>query len=56
MIIEHELLRMNSILKNKVICLKKQGYKTEPAFCKLLGISGDPYTELIQFGFKKLNS
>ncbi|TYS69311.1 DUF4269 domain-containing protein [Sutcliffiella horikoshii] len=30
--------------------LKQQGYKTEPAFCKLLNISGDPYEGLLLFG------
>ncbi|SDZ84142.1 protein of unknown function [Thalassobacillus cyri] len=53
MIIEYELLKNNSTLKDKVIGLKKQGYKTEPAFCELLDISGDPYEGLIQYGIKE---
>ncbi|WP_406945989.1 DUF4269 domain-containing protein [Halobacillus sp. SY10] len=53
MIIEHELLKDNPTLKGKVIDLKKQGYKTEPAFCKLLGIAGDPYEGLVQYGIKE---
>ncbi|MFC0524955.1 DUF4269 domain-containing protein [Pontibacillus salicampi] len=53
MIIEYELLKDNPTLREKVIELKKQGYKTEPAFCKLLGIAGDPYEALIQYGIKE---
>lgn len=53
MIIEYELLKNNPTLKDKVIELKKQGYKTEPAFCKLLGIAGDPYIGLVQYGIKE---
>lgn len=50
MLIEDELMKRNPGLKEKVIYLKKQGYKTEPAFCKLLNIGGDPYEGLILFG------
>ncbi len=53
MIIEYELLKRNPGLKEKVIHLKNQGYKTEPAFCKLLNISGDPYEGLILFGVEE---
>ncbi|MCP3026448.1 DUF4269 domain-containing protein [Halobacillus sp. A5] len=53
MIIEYELLKNNPSLKGKVIELKKQGYKTEPAFCELLGIEGDPYKGLVQYGIKE---
>lgn len=53
MIIEHKLLQKVPNLKEKVINLKKQGYKTEPAFCKLLGITGDPYVSLIQLGVEE---
>ena len=28
--------------------LKNNGFKTEPAICKILGISGDPYKEILQ--------
>ncbi|MEC5425693.1 DUF4269 domain-containing protein [Virgibacillus sp. C22-A2] len=50
MIIEQALIKANPGLREKVIRLKKQGYKTEPAFCKILGISGDSYENLIIYG------
>jgi hypothetical protein len=53
MMIEYELLKRKPGLKEKVIYLKNQGYKTEPAFCKLLNIGGDPYEGLILFGVKE---
>ena len=37
-------------MKEEIVSLKKQGYKTEPAFCKVLGLKGDPYHSLIQYG------
>lgn len=53
MIIEHNLMKKDPSLKGKVLNLKKQGYKTEPAFCKILNITEDPYLGLIQFGVKE---
>jgi hypothetical protein len=53
MIIEHKLMQKIPHLKEKVINLKKQGYKTEPAFCKVLGITGDPYIGLIKLGVEE---
>lgn len=51
MVIENKLLQQHPELKEKIIKLKQQGVKTEPAFCKVLGIDDqDPYTELISFG------
>lgn len=35
--------------RNEVKMLKAQGYKTEPAFAKLLNLKGDPYQELLSF-------
>ncbi|WP_404450358.1 DUF4269 domain-containing protein [Sutcliffiella horikoshii] len=53
MLIEDELMKRNPGLKEKVLHLKKQGYKTEPAFCKILNIGGDPYEGLILFGVQE---
>ncbi|WLR42385.1 DUF4269 domain-containing protein [Bacillus carboniphilus] len=50
MIIEHEILKKYPHMKSEIIQLKKQGYKTEPAFCYLLRIEGDPYEGLIEYG------
>ncbi|WP_010191938.1 DUF4269 domain-containing protein [Bacillus sp. m3-13] len=53
MMIEYELLQRDPDLREKVISLKKLGYKTEPAFCKLFNISGDPYEGLLLFGVEE---
>lgn len=53
MIIEYKVMQKHPSWKQRVIALKKRGYKTEPAFCELLGISGDPYEGLIQYGVKE---
>ena len=50
MLIEHELLQQKGeIFRQQVIELKQNGVKTEPAFARLLGLTGDPYTELLKF-------
>ena len=49
MIIEHELLqRKGETLRQQIISLKQQGYKTEPAFAKALGLIGNPYLALLE--------
>lgn len=49
MLIEHKiLLEKGETFRQHIIMLKKQGFKTEPAFAKLLGITGDPYIELLK--------
>lgn len=49
MIIEYRiLLEKGEAFRQQVIALKKQGYKTEPAFGKLLGIAGNVYEELLK--------
>ncbi|MFS0671768.1 DUF4269 domain-containing protein [Ornithinibacillus sp. 179-J 7C1 HS] len=51
MVIEYELLQQYPTIKEKIIRLKHQGIKTEPAFCQVLGIDGDnPYEDLIVYG------
>lgn len=51
MIIEDRILKLlGQDFKNHIVQLKKQGFKTEPAFAKMLGIGGDPYIGLLEFG------
>ncbi|MBP1903737.1 hypothetical protein J2Z32_000349 [Paenibacillus turicensis] len=50
MIIEHHLLMTLPHIRDEIIHLKKQGLKTEPAFAKVLGLTGDPYEELLMIG------
>ncbi|WP_112182447.1 MULTISPECIES: DUF4269 domain-containing protein [Paraliobacillus] len=50
MVIEDFLMTNHPSIKEKVILLKRKGYKTEPAFCEVLGLEGDPYEALINFG------
>nr|WP_322625240.1 DUF4269 domain-containing protein [uncultured Flavobacterium sp.] len=50
MIIEHEILLLKGeAFRNEIIILKQQAYKTEPAFAKLLGLEGNPYTALLHY-------
>lgn len=49
MLIEHRLLiARGEKFRQDIIDLKKQGYKTEPAFAKLLKLEGDAYQELLK--------
>ncbi|MEH3111904.1 DUF4269 domain-containing protein [Pedobacter terrae] len=49
MLIEYQLLlEKGEIFRQEIIALKKQGYKTEPAFAKLLEIEGNAYEELLK--------
>lgn len=49
MLIEYALLnKYGETFRKQIIDLKRQGYKTEPAFAKLLGLDGDPYMALLQ--------
>jgi len=53
MLIEHQILQeKGESFRLKVIELKLNGYKTEPAFAKLLNLTGDPYSGLLKY---KLN-
>ncbi len=48
--IEHKLLNKHGEkFRHQIIELKRQGYKTEPAFGLALGLTGNPYTELLKF-------
>lgn len=48
MVIEHKiLLEKGEYFRQQIITLKKQGYKTEPAFALLLGLEGNPYEALL---------
>ncbi|WP_298761310.1 DUF4269 domain-containing protein [uncultured Psychroserpens sp.] len=49
MLIEDKILTEKGLkFKQEIIKLKSNGMKTEPAFAKLLGLSGDPYIELLK--------
>lgn len=41
--------RISPGFRKKIVALKKQGIKTEPAFCQLLGLKGDPYLALLEY-------
>lgn len=48
MLIEHKVLvEKGEAFRQKIVKLKKQGYKTEPAFAKLLGLTGNAYEALL---------
>lgn len=50
MIIEHQLLQQHGAsFRQQIIALKQQGHKTEPAFALALGLTGDPYQELLKY-------
>ncbi len=48
-LIEERLLKLGGpLLKEKILTLRKEGLKTEPAFAKALNLSGDPFEELLK--------
>ena len=50
LIIENDLiLEKGDDFRKQIINLKKQGYKTEPAFAVVLELTGNPYIELLKF-------
>ncbi len=52
MLIENRILKLaGETFKEKIIALKKSGYKTEPAFGYLLHLD-EPYTELLELSSK----
>ena len=49
MLVENKILLEKGLeFKQEIIKLKSSGLKTEPAFAKLLGLSGNPYVELLK--------
>lgn len=57
MLIEHQLLlERGENFRQEIIALKEQGYKTEPAFALLLGLTGDPYAALLNYASRKTDS
>ncbi|MBS9523244.1 DUF4269 domain-containing protein [Litoribacter alkaliphilus] len=54
MIIEYHILKkFDDDFKEKIIELKREGMKTEPAFTKLLGLEGNPYLVLLDYPLEK---
>jgi len=50
LIVEHNLLNKHGEkFRQQIVEFKRQGYKTEPAFALALGLTGDPYIELLKF-------
>ena len=50
MLIEYQILQNEGEdFRLKIIELKKNGYKTEPAFAKLLDLEGNPYRALLAY-------
>ncbi|TGL39034.1 DUF4269 domain-containing protein [Leptospira perdikensis] len=53
MMVENRFLTLaNPSFREEIRNLKKQGIKTEPAFCTLLNLKGDPYKTLAQWNQK----
>ncbi|PJZ47170.1 DUF4269 domain-containing protein [Leptospira brenneri] len=53
MMVENRLLTLaNPTFRERIRNLKQEGIKTEPAFCKLLDLKGDPYKILVQWNQK----
>lgn len=53
MIIENKILNAKGDeFKKKIKKLKANGIKTEPAFAQLLGLKGNPYTQLLKLEYK----
>lgn len=48
MVVEYKILmEKGEDFRLQIVELKKQGYKTEPAFAKLLGLANNPYDEML---------
>ncbi|WP_026671840.1 DUF4269 domain-containing protein [Alkalihalobacterium bogoriense] len=53
MLVEQYVLTTNPAVKEQILSLKAKGIKTEPAFAQILGLKGDPYISLLEFGQQK---
>ena len=52
MLVEQKILEeKGEAFRSQIVELKKQGYKTEPAFGKLLGLTGNAYEKLLKLKF-----
>lgn len=52
MLAEYHLLQLHGeAFRQQILDLKRQGYKTEPAFAKVLNLPGDPYQALLDLGY-----
>ncbi|GGF06345.1 DUF4269 domain-containing protein [Flavobacterium limi] len=50
LVVEYNLLNNNDErFRQQIIELKHQGHKTESAFASVLGLTGDPYIELLRY-------
>lgn len=52
MLIEYHLLNTHPDMRQEIIGLKENGWRTEPAFARVLGLTGDPYDELLAYGVR----
>ncbi|RPF53172.1 DUF4269 domain-containing protein [Aquisalibacillus elongatus] len=52
MVVEYHILKRKPYLKEQIKQWKRDGYKTEPAFCKALDLNGDSYESLIDYGIR----
>lgn len=49
LLVEHQILQQRGEdFRLEIVALKKEGYKTEPAFAKLLNLKGNPYQALLE--------
>ncbi|QCK15660.1 DUF4269 domain-containing protein [Mangrovivirga cuniculi] len=56
MIAEYMILKeKGDEFREQIIYLKSQGYKTEPAFARLLELDGDPYLSILQLHDKQFD-
>lgn len=45
--VEKRLLALRPTLRERILGLKQDGLKTEPAFARVLGLTGDPYAAIL---------